>query len=63
MKDLGEAMKILGMKIVRDKSKGLLYLNQTKYIEKVLKRFLMDSAKVFSTPISSHFMFSKDLCP
>ena len=63
IKDLGEAKRILGMEIVRDRSKGFLYLNLTRYIEKVLKRFSMDSAKIVSTPLSSHFMLLKDLCP
>ena len=33
MKDLGHANQILGMKIVRDRSKRLLWLSQEKYIE------------------------------
>ena len=36
MKDLGAAMKILGMEIWRNRKAGLLYLSQHKYIEKVL---------------------------
>src|SRR5687768_4193689 len=36
MKDLGEAKKILGMEILRDRARGILYLSQRRYIEKVL---------------------------
>ena len=63
MKDLGDAKKILGMEIVKDRSKGFLYLNETRYIEKVLKRFVMYDAEYVSTPLGSHFKLSKDLCP
>ena len=39
MKDLEAAKKILGIKIQRDRKKGLLRLSQSSYIEKVLQRF------------------------
>ena len=45
MKDLGEATYILGMRICRDRSRRLLGLSQSTYIEKVLKRFSMDQSK------------------
>ena len=45
MKDLGEAMYILGIKIYRDRSRRLLGLSQSTYIDKVLKRFNMSEAK------------------
>ena len=63
MKDLGEAKKILGMEILRDRAKGILYLSQRRYIEKVLRRFSMGDAKSVSTPLASHFKLSKKLCP
>jgi len=37
MKNLGEAAYILGIKIYRDRSKGLIGLSQDTYIDKVLK--------------------------
>ena len=46
MKDLGEAKKILGMDILRDQSKGILYLSQRKYIEKVVQHSLWVMQKV-----------------
>ncbi|GJR02418.1 retrotransposon protein, putative, ty1-copia subclass [Tanacetum coccineum] len=39
MKDLGEAAYILGIKIYQDRSKRLIGLCQSAYIEKILKRF------------------------
>ena len=41
MKDLAEAPFILGIRIYRDRSKRLLGLSQTPYIDKILKRFSM----------------------
>ena len=45
MKDLGEASYILRMKIYRDRSKKLLGLSQSMYIETVLKRYSMENSK------------------
>ncbi|KAL0400359.1 UNVERIFIED_CONTAM: Copia protein [Sesamum radiatum] len=42
MKDMGEASYILGIKIYRDRSRRMLGLTQSSYIEKVLKRFRME---------------------
>jgi hypothetical protein len=63
MKDLGEARKILGIEIVRDRNEKKLYLSQEKYVEKVLRRFSMDKAKAVSIPLASHFKLSHKLCP
>ena len=45
LKDLGEATYILGIKIYRDRSKRLLGLSQSTYIDKMLKRFSMEQSK------------------
>ncbi|KAL0448693.1 UNVERIFIED_CONTAM: hypothetical protein Slati_1425700 [Sesamum latifolium] len=45
MKDMGEASYILGIKIYRDRSRMMLGLTQSSYIEKVLKRFKMEHSK------------------
>lgn len=63
MKDLGDAKKILGMEISRERDNKFMYLNQKRYIDKVLKRFSMNSAKVVSTSFASHFLLSKQHCP
>src|SRR3954454_6554294 len=45
MKDLGEAAYILGIKIYRDRSRRLISLSQSTYLDKVLKRFGMEDSK------------------
>ncbi|CAL1382933.1 unnamed protein product [Linum trigynum] len=55
MKDLGAAQKILGMEIYRDRSKKKLFLSQKSYIQKILSRFGMSSAKPLNTPSASNF--------
>ncbi|GJU67629.1 retrotransposon protein, putative, ty1-copia subclass [Tanacetum coccineum] len=45
MKDLGEAAYILGIKIYRDRSRRLISLCQSAYIEKILKRFTWRNSK------------------
>lgn len=63
MKELGQARRILGMEICRDRIKKSLTLTQKSYIEKVLQRFNMNQAKVVSTPIGNHFKLSSTQCP
>ncbi|MCO5605084.1 hypothetical protein L7F22_059262 [Adiantum nelumboides] len=64
MKDLGDASHILGMRIIRDRSHGLLYLSQQIYVEKVLKRFNMERGKSeSSTPLARHLKLSRVSCP
>nr|GEW43742.1 hypothetical protein [Tanacetum cinerariifolium] len=45
MKDLWDAAYILGIKIYRDKSKRLIGLCQSSYIEKILKRYYMENSQ------------------
>jgi hypothetical protein len=42
MKDLGEAAYILGIKIYKDRSRRLIGLSQSTYLDKILKKFKMD---------------------
>ena len=51
MKDLGEAKEFLGLRITRDLTKGTISINQTEYIDSVLKRFGMVDAKPSATPM------------
>lgn len=62
MKDLGAAKKILGMKILRNRKAGRLYLSQKGYSENVLQRFNMLNAKSVSTPLATYFKLSSGLC-
>ena len=51
IKDLGEPVNYLGMKINRDREAHIIRLNQTEYIDKVLKRFKMLESKPKDTPM------------
>ncbi|GJS67135.1 retrotransposon protein, putative, ty1-copia subclass [Tanacetum coccineum] len=51
MKDLGVAAYILGIKIIRDRSKWLIALSQSAYLQKILKKFRMENSKKGYTPI------------
>ncbi|KAK8950917.1 hypothetical protein KSP39_PZI003025 [Platanthera zijinensis] len=64
MKELGEARKILGMEIYRNKKAGKVWSTQRAYIEKVLKRFeIDDTTKAVTLPLAAHFQLSADLYP
>ncbi|KAE8686658.1 hypothetical protein F3Y22_tig00111036pilonHSYRG00002 [Hibiscus syriacus] len=63
MKDLGAAKKILGKEICMDKDSRKLWLSQRGYVEKMLERFAMSSAKPVSTPLANHFKLSLEQCP
>ncbi|KAK9024844.1 hypothetical protein V6N11_064750 [Hibiscus sabdariffa] len=63
MKDLGEATYILGVKIYRDRSRRLIGLSQSTYIDKVLKRFSMEEYKRGFLPMSHGVSHSKEKCP
>ena len=51
MKDLSEATYILGINIYRDRSRRLIGLSQSTYLEKVLKKFKMDQSKKGFSPV------------
>jgi hypothetical protein len=63
MKDLGEAVYILGIKIYRDRSKRLIGLSQSTYIDKVLNRFSMQDSKKGYLPMNHGAQLSKTQCP
>ena len=63
MKDLGEAAYILGIKIYRDRSRRLIGLGQSTYIDKVLKQFNMQDAKKGFLPMSHGISLSKTQSP
>jgi hypothetical protein len=45
IEDMGEAAYLLGIKIYIDRSRCLLALSQSTYLDKVLKRFRMENSK------------------
>lgn len=63
MKDLGGASFVLGIKIHRDQSRGVLGLSQKSYINKVLSRFVMIECAPGSTPIAKGDKSSLKQCP
>ena len=63
MKDLGEAIYILGIKIYRDRSRRLLGLSQSTYIDKVLKWFNISDAKKGFLPLSHGTRLSETQSP
>jgi len=63
MKDLGEAAYILGIKIYRDRSRRLIGLSQSTYLDKILKKFRMDESKKGFLPMLQGKTLSKTQSP
>ena len=63
MKDLGEASYILGIKIYGDRSKRLIGLSQSTYIDTVLKWFSMENFKKGYLSIGHEISLLKSDCP
>ena len=63
MKDLGEAAYVLGIKIYRDRSRRLLALSQSTYLDKILKKFNIHEAKKGFLPMIQGKTLSKSQCP
>ncbi|GJR89956.1 putative RNA-directed DNA polymerase [Tanacetum coccineum] len=62
VKDLGEAAYILGIKIYRDRSLRLIGLNQSAYIDKILKKFNMQNSKKGFIPMEVKHDLSNEMC-
>ena len=63
MKDLGEAAYILGIKIYIDRSRRLIGLSQSTYLDKVLKKFKMDQSKKWFLPVLQGVKVESDSMP
>ena len=63
MVDLGEASYVIGIEIIRDRSRGLLGLSQKGYIDRVLERFNMQCCSVSDAPIVKGDKLSERQCP
>ena len=63
MKDLGDSSFIIGIRIYRDRSKRMIGLSQSMYIDKVLKRFSMEESKRGYLPMSHGVSLSKAMSP
>ena len=58
MKDLGEASYVLGIQILRDRANDILKLSQSTYIDRILKRFNMQSCSSVKTLVVKGDKFS-----
>nr|GEW78741.1 zinc finger, CCHC-type [Tanacetum cinerariifolium] len=63
IKELGEAKKILGMEIVRDRSRKIMRVLQFGYVSKILNNFRIDNGKSVKIPLGGHFKLSLKDCP
>ena len=54
-RDLGEAKEYLGMCITRDRKKRSLILDQSKYVEKVVKCFGQENCKETVVPLPTRY--------
>ncbi|KAL9269976.1 Retrovirus-related Pol polyprotein from transposon TNT 1-94-like protein [Drosera capensis] len=62
MKDMGEASYMLGVKVVRDRSKKLLGLSQEFHVKKIIQRFCMNNSKPVDTPMKKGCILNLDQC-
>ena len=60
MKDMGEASYVIGIKIHRERSQGILGLSQDTYINKVLDIFQMKYCSPSPAPIVKGDRFNLD---
>jgi hypothetical protein len=63
MKNLGEAAYILGIKIYRDRSRCLIGLSQSTYLDKILKKFRMDESNKGFLSMLQGKTLSQTQCP
>ncbi|KAL4319722.1 hypothetical protein GQ457_18G015860 [Hibiscus cannabinus] len=63
MKDMGDASYVIGIKIHRDRNKGVLGLSQETYINKVLERFRMKDCSPSVALIVKGDKFNINQCP
>ena len=62
VKDMGKASYVIGIKIHRERSQGILGLSQETYINKVLERFQMKNCSPSPAPIVKVDKFSLNQC-
>ena len=64
MTDLGELSYILGLKVVRDRSKGEIAISQESYLQGVLDRFGMNECNHVKAPLEANCkLYKKDSDP
>nr|GEX88795.1 hypothetical protein [Tanacetum cinerariifolium] len=62
MKELREAKKILGMEIVKDRSRKILRVSESEYVSKILNNFRTDNGKSVKMLLGGHFKLSLKDC-
>ena len=62
MTDEGKLFWCLNLRITRDMQRGLLKIDQTQYIDEILKRFNMEECNTRKTPMKEKPVLS-DMCP
>ena len=62
MKDMGDVSYVIGIKIHRERSRGILGLSQETYINKVLERFNMKNCSSSVAPILKGDIFDLNQC-
>lgn len=63
MKDLGNAKRILGIDIKRDRQHKVSCLSQKDYLRKVIKKFSMENSKSVKFPLAEHFKLLAEQSP
>jgi len=63
MKDMGDVSYVIGIKIHRDKPRGILGLSHEIYINKILERFRMKDCSPSVAPIVKGDHFNLNQCP
>ena len=63
LKDMGKGSYVIGIKIERDKSQGILGLSQETYITKILEKFHLKDCSPGLAPIIKGDKFSLTQCP
>ena len=62
MKDLGEMLNILGIRVEIDLHRNFIKLSQGHYIDVIVQRFNLDGAPLVDTPVL-HDIKSLEPCP
>jgi Reverse transcriptase (RNA-dependent DNA polymerase) len=60
IRELGQADKFLGMKILRDREQGVLKLSQEHMVTELIKQYGTASARVKSVPLPTHTKLTKE---
>ncbi|GJU30207.1 retrotransposon protein, putative, ty1-copia subclass [Tanacetum coccineum] len=55
IKELGEAKKILGIEIARDRNRKILRVSQSGYVSKILNNFRINNGKSVKMSLGGHF--------